>query len=72
MSDKPCLGRLASSWSCSNPNNNFWTIFVPLDIQSLSSNEKTLAQLSEDEMISYRKSRKSSFKEFAKWLDNNI
>ena len=67
-----CLGRLAASWSSSNPNESFWTIFIPLDISDLPENEKTLAQLSEDEMISYRKSRKSCFKDFANWLEKNM
>lgn len=63
------LGKLASSWSSSSPNENFWTIFVPTDISDLPDNKKTLARLSEEELISYRKSRKSCFKEFAKWLE---
>ena len=63
------LGKLASSWSSSCPNENFWTIFIPLDISDLPDNKKSLARLSEEELISYRKSRKSCFKEFAKWLE---
>ena len=63
------LGKIASTWSSSNPNENFWSIFIPTDIASLPNNRKTLAQLSDEELTSYRKSRKSVFKEFADWLE---
>ena len=63
------LGKIASTWSSSNPNENFWSIFIPTDIASLPNNRKTLAQLSDEESTSYRKSRKSVFKEFADWLE---
>ena len=63
------LGKLAASWSSSNPNENLWSIFIPTDIASLPNNRKTLAQLSDEELTSYRKSRKSVFKEFADWLE---
>ena len=66
---KTCLSKVASNWSSPNPNENFWTIFVPVDISHLPGNEKTLAQLSEDELIIFQKSRKSCFREFAKWLE---
>ena len=63
------LGKLAASWSSSHPNENLWSIFIPLDISFLPNNRKTLAQLSDEEITRYRKSRKSVFKEFGKWLD---
>ena len=63
------LGKIASTWSSSNPNENFWSIFIPTDIASSPNNRKTLAQLSDEESTSYRKSRKSVFKEFADWLE---
>ena len=63
------LGKIASSWSSSSPNQNFWTIFVPSDIPDLPNNKLPLAQLNEEQLISYRKSRKSCFKNFAKWLE---
>ena len=63
------LGKQAASWSSSNPNENLWSIFIPSDIASLPNNRKTLAQLSDEELTSYRRSRKSVFKEFADWLE---
>ena len=63
------LGKLAASWSSSHPNENLWSIFLPLDVSFLPKNRKTLAQLSDEEITRYRKSRKSVFKEFGKWLD---
>ena len=65
------LHKAAASWSSGNPDENFWTIFVPTDILGLPAKIKTLAELSKCELTSYQKSRKSCFKEFAKWLEQN-
>ena len=57
---------MASNTSSNNPDNNFWTIFVPQDIPG---NEKTFVQFSEEKMSSYQKARQSCYNVFSKWLE---